>query len=378
MNALLSDLLNIDTQNPPGHERALCAYIEAYLKDAGCPVVVQELGSGRANIVSRIPGVRHEGALCLNGHLDTVPHGDEGWLTKPGVAVCRDGRLYARGASDMKSGLAALLYAFAAFARKGVRPDRDILFTGTADEESGGMGARALCESGLIDDVSEILIGEPTGCALGLAAKGALWLKVCVTGRASHGAYPERGVNAIDAAYRFADGVRALLSGHTHALLSPATATVTGISGGIRPNMVPDRAELVMDVRTTPDMDHGALLKSLQTLIEGMRRESENLNLTLEVLNNRMPVETRADCRLARNMDQCWQAVSGVPARETGLGFFSDGSIFLRHRPYDILLFGPGDSDQAHTPNESVALDAYHRATQAFERLLAREAHASA
>ena len=167
---------------------------------------------GRANVLARIPGRTHTKAPLLNGHLDTVPHGG-GWSSSAGAATQRDGKIYGRGASDMKSGLAALLYAFWDFARSGKAPRRDVLFAGICDEESGGLGACALAESGALNGVSSIVIGEPTELGMGLAAKGCLWLRLQVRGRTSHGAYPQRGINAIEGAFAFARALQADIAG---------------------------------------------------------------------------------------------------------------------------------------------------------------------
>lgn len=367
MERLLEHILNIDTQNPPGNERVLAEWIAAYLADAHCRVTVQHVAEGRANVVARIKGRKPGGALLLNGHLDTVPYGNAGWATPPGTATRSGEQLVARGASDMKSGLAAALFAFHEYARSGHTPERDILFAGTADEESGGAGAQALCESALLEGVGSIVIGEPTGNALGLAAKGAIWLKAKVSGRVSHGAYPERGVNAIEGAVHFSERVRSLLTGF-HPLLTPPTAAVTGLSGGVKQNMVPDEATLLMDVRTTPGMAHEALIASFHALASSM--SVDGLSIDLEVLNDRMAVTVSVDAPVVRALEASFESALGrVPGR-TGTAFFSDASVFLKHGTYDVVLFGPGESAQAHTPGERVSLQAYRDSVHVYSRLI--------
>jgi len=368
MERLLCDILNIDTQNPPGNERVLAEWIARYLADAPCGASVRPISGQRANVVARIPGHRREGALLLNGHLDTVPHGG-GWLTPPGTASQRDGCLHARGASDMKSGLAAALFAFREYARSGETPRTDILFAGTADEESGGLGAAALMESGEADGVGAIVIGEPTGNRPALAAKGAIWLRATVTGRVSHGAYPERGVNAIEGAMRFAEAVRGCLSG-AHPLLTPPTATVTGLTGGIKQNMVPDRAELLMDVRTVPGAAHAALIDTFQAAARAL--SVHGLWIDLEVLNDRAAVTVGEDAPIVRALTACCREELGEAPNPVGTAFFSDASIFLKYGRFDAALFGPGESDQAHTPNERVSLAAYRDSIRVYRALIAR------
>lgn len=367
MEGLLEQILNIDTQNPPGNERVLAEWIAAYLSDAPCQVTMQPVAEGRANVVARIKGRKPGGALLLNGHLDTVPYGSAGWATPPGTATRSGDRLIARGASDMKSGLAAALFAFRAYACSGHTPETDILFAGTTDEESGGTGARALCESALLEGVSSIVIGEPTGNALGLAAKGAIWLKAKVSGRVSHGAYPERGVNAIEGAMRFSERVRVLLTGR-HPLLTPPTAMVTGLLGGVKQNMVPDEATLLMDVRTTPGMAHEALIASFRALARSM--SVDGLSIDLEVLNDRMSVTVSEDAPVVRALEASFESALGRAPGRTGTAFFSDASVFLKYGAYDVVLFGPGESDQAHTPGECVSLQAYRDSAHVYGQLI--------
>lgn len=357
MENLLYDILNIDTQNPPGNERILAEYVKDYLSDTPCEVTVQPIGEGRANVIARLRGKSSAGAVMLNGHLDTVPNG-LGWTSDPQNAVTRDGRVYARGASDMKSGLAAMLCAFRERALSGRTPERDVLFVGTCDEESGGLGAKAAAEAGVLDGVEVILIGEPTDLGLGLAAKGCLWLKIRAAGRTSHGAYPGRGVNAIDGLYGFVQALKKEVEGGSHPLLGPATATLTTLRGGVKANMVPDQAEAVVDARTLPGTDHAALIGRIDALAARYSEENAGLNVSVEVVNNRLPVETRPDSPWARKLDALWKQRHGRPMKRAGTAFFSDASVFLRYADCDVVQFGPGESALAHTPNESVSLAA--------------------
>lgn len=373
METLLCDILNIDTQNPPGNERVLAEWIARYLGDTPCAVTVQPISERRANIIARIPGKTREGALMLNGHLDTVPHG-AGWNTPPGTARIREGWVYARGASDMKSGLAAALYAFREFARSGGTPRTDIVFAGTADEESGGLGASALMESGEADGVSAIVIGEPTENRPGLAAKGALWLRATVAGRASHSAYPERGVNAIEGAVRFSEAVRGLLGG-SHPLLTSPTAAITGLTGGIKQNMVPDRAELLMDVRTVPGMDHAALIDAFRAAAREL--SAQGFAVGFEVINDRPAVTVREDAPVVKMLAACCRAEFGCDREPVGTAFFSDASVFLKYGAFDVALFGPGEREQAHTPNERVSLAAYRDSVRVYRALIERWARDS-
>lgn len=371
MEKLLFDLLNMDTRNPPGNERIAAAFIRDYLSDAPCDARLQGENALRCNVVARVRGQAPGGALLLNGHLDTVPSG-EGWHSDPVKAIQRDGRIYARGASDMKSGLAAMLYAFRRLALSGRVPAHDVIFAGTYDEESFGDGAHTLSKSGELDGVTSVVIGEPTGNGLGLASKGCIWLRACVSGRTSHGAYPERGVNAVEAALQWAGLVKDAVGAGEHPLLGAPSATITRISGGVKANMVPDRAEITMDIRTLPGTRNAALTETARAGARSLMRAQPGLLIEPFVDNDRPPVETDENAPVAALLSECFCSELGRAPARTGSAFFSDASVFLQYGAFDTVLFGPGESALAHTPDESVSLDAYRDCVRVYEALLKR------
>ncbi len=373
MEQLLNDLLRIPTANPPGNERALATFIAEHLRDTPCEVSCQDVAEGRANVTAILRGKSRENALLLNGHLDTVPFG-AGWDTDP-IEPVRDGDwLRARGASDMKSGLAAMLYAFRQFALGGKQPERDVIFLGTADEEAYGLGAHAAGKAGLLAHVGTAIIGEPTGNRIGVASKGVLWLQVQAAGRTCHGAYPDRGINAVRLAVSLADGIESLLAGQRHPLLGNSTCTITQISGGIKINMVPDACDMLLDIRATPGVDQDGLLQDALGLAEMLERAHPGARITLTALTNRPPVLAEADGAAVRRLGEIVGGVTGRQAEHTGTAFFSDASVFCRYKAAEYILFGPGESDQAHQPNERVSLAQYRQAVAVYQQVLAEMA----
>lgn len=368
---LLRRVIGTVTVNPPGGEEALARLLAEELEKAGLVCQVRPFAPGRANILARLPGREPElPALMLNGHLDTVPFGDRDlWQTPPEEAVVEDGILRGRGASDMKSGLCAAAFALATLAEEGFVPRRDILFLGTGDEESQGLGAQAAVEAGWLEGVGEMVIGEPTGNGLGVASKGTLWLEITLRGRTSHGAYPWEGINAAETACALVGEIKALVGGETHPYLTSPTCTLTRIDGGVKSNMVPDLCRMIFDVRTVPGVDH-------QTLIRRAREACDRLcgpagvQWELAVLTNRMAVETDPHGALAEEMSRAVAAVTGKEPQLCGTGFFSDASIFLRSCSLPVVLFGPGASSEAHKPNETLVLERYYEAAACYRQLL--------
>lgn len=371
---LLCETVETVTANPPGGEEKLAKRLAGYLSGMGCEAWVEKFAPGRANLISVLNGREHGPALMLNGHLDTVPFGEEeAWKTPPVQAVIRDGILYGRGASDMKSGLCAALYAFGTLASQGFIPQNDILFVATGDEESMGLGAQAVVDSGLLEQAGKIVIGEPTGNRIAVASKGTLWLKITTKGKTSHGAYPLEGINAIGAALTFYGRVKALIQTGLHPYLSEPTCTLTMLSGGVKTNMVPDTCEMALDIRTVPPISHPALLKQIAKAACETEQLYSGAQISFSVLNDRAAVEILPEHELVRDLQTSVEAVCGGPAELSGTGFFSDASIFLKNRSIPVILFGPGESAEAHKPNESVRLESYFDSAACYQNFLLRQ-----
>ena len=371
-NALLlfEQIMGFDTQNPPGHEKPLAEFITGYLKTAGEDAKVSEICEGRANVVARIIGGSGK-PLILCGHMDTVPCGDPSrWHCSPVGLTSEGGLLRGRGSSDMKSGLAAMLYAFRQYCGLKEKPQCDILFFGTADEESDGMGARALLGESALKNVAAVVIGEPTGNQIALASKGVLWLDFLIKGRASHAAYPHDGINAVDMAYELAARIEKLCRGYTHKYLTPPSCTITGITGGVKVNMVPDSCALTLDVRTVPALAHSVLLLQINETARALCAGHPGLDITLDVRGNRPAVETCADNETVRRLSDIRTSVCGTPTEYMGTGYFSDASVFVGAGAVPAVLFGPGLPDQAHVPDEYVETDAYLKSVRCYEALI--------
>ncbi len=368
---LLKEILSIASVNEECRERDVAEYFENYFKETGWKSYLQDISPKRANYILDVPGDAGRGYDLWNGHMDTVPYGDvSAWDTDPRVPVIKDGRIYGRGASDMKGGLAAMAYALHYVWKKRLRPRKAVRFAVTCDEEKGGEGARALIEGGLLGTPDFLLIGEPTDCKLGVAQKGCLWLSVSVRGRTSHGAYPWMGVNALEAGFAFCEQVKGLVRKYEHPLLGQATAAVTRAEGGVADNMIPDKAEFVMDIRCVPVISHSRLLAQIEELREACEEGAQGLEITVGIRNERIPVEIESKHPAVCRLRGAAEALAGKEPEDTGISFFTDASILTREREIPTLLFGPGDPALCHRVNESMALDNYYEAIEVFVNIL--------
>lgn len=367
----LMEVLKIPTVNGKDNEKALAIFLRDFLKECGVSAVVQDIDSRHANVVGVLEGKSKE-TVIWNGHLDTVPYGKIGeWKTDPSVPSKKNGCIYARGASDMKSGLAAMAYVLGSMKEKGYVPSRTIYFCGTCDEEKNGMGAKHLLEAQTLGEPALLLIGEPTGLQPGTAQKGCIWLRMKLHGRTSHGAYPEQGINAIEYGIRIFQDLKRKLKEHSHGLLGSPTCQITKAEGGIVPNMTPDTAEFMLDIRVIPGITSWMAGEWLQKIIEGYRQETDGeLEVEVHIQNDRQAIEIPAGSPWLKKLQ--WELkLAGLSKEPIGISYFTDASILAKGIPSTpVLLFGPGQPEMAHKPNEYVEIEKYLQYIKILKRFL--------
>ena len=358
--ALTRKLVQFDTRNPPGGEEACARFLAELLQGAGFEVRQHAFAEGRINLIARGPGASHRAPLCLSGHLDTVPLGEAPWRRDPLAGIVEGDRLYGRGASDMKSGVAAMVAAACS-----VGPHPDMCLVLTAGEENGCEGARFLAQGGYLPDrLGALVVGEPTANVPLVGHKGVLWLEVEVSGRTAHGSAPELGDNAV---YKAARLVRRLerfaFDGAAHPVLGGPTLNVGMIRGGANINSVPDRAVVSVDIRTVPGVRHAVVREAVANCSD----ESP-------------VVRTLADmASVASDPSHEWIAyVFDVVADRTGkrpdaqgAAYFTDAAVLRTagNAPPTVIL-GPGEPSQAHRTDEFVLLDRIDQARGIYTDLL--------
>ena len=198
---LTQDLIRINSENPPGNEKAIAAFVSAYLKKMGLKPKTYTFYKQRDNCMAVLKGEKSRRSLLITPHLDTVPAG-RGWTFGPFSGALHKGRIYGRGATDCKGNLAVALEVFSSLTEDQVRLKNDLIFLATADEETGsGKGLVPLLNKNIIRPAFALILDSDEFNII-TAQKGLIHFKVKVTGRKAHGAYPERGINAIDQAIR--------------------------------------------------------------------------------------------------------------------------------------------------------------------------------
>ena len=366
---LLKELLSIPSVNGESNECEIAEFVYRYLKSHGVQTTIQYIDKSHANVIAVIPG-KKEQTIIWNGHLDTVPYGKrKEWDTDPEIPKEKEGKIYARGASDMKSGLAAMVYLMGELGRMEGRPENTICFLGTCDEEKGGAGAKYILKENKMPQAELLLIGEPTGCQLGVAQKGCLWIEYSVNGKMSHGAYPWEGCNAIEYGMKVFAQLKNWIEKFEHEILGKATAQITMVHGGEVPNMTPDYVRFTVDIRTVPGIARQTILEKMKKIGKNLYEESSgDVKVEIQILNERRYIELSKDNYWLRRFKDCLKK-EGESVREVGINYFTDASILtVANETMPVLLFGPGEPYMAHKANEYIEIEKYEK----YIRLLCR------
>jgi succinyl-diaminopimelate desuccinylase len=347
-------------------EAIAAAVVERQMRDWGWPVTVVEVAPGRPNVVAVVEGGGGPGpTLMFEGHSDVVTEGDLGsWSVDPFGAELRDGRIWGRGSADMKGGVSAMLHAVRALQLSGPFPGRVVVAV-LVDEEGLMLGAKhfaATWRSLVGGDIDGVIVCEPEAGEVCTVAKGAIRLRLEVTGAMAHGAMPQHARNPITVAGEIVRTLSAVETGlqsryGTHEHLGPAYITPTVLLAGDTDqiNVIPARATLCLDVRTVPGVDHEQLVRDVVAAARAVA-EPAGVGVTVVVVDDRPPVDTPRDHPVVVALVAAHQAVTGSPATYGGVPGATDGTILSRDGGLATVVYGPGGKWIAHQADEFVAV----------------------
>lgn len=359
---IAQDLIRFPSINPPGDEARCIAYLGKLLERAGFAVETHEFAPGRPSIVARREGAPDEAPLCFTGHVDVVPLGGNPWTRSPFAAEAAEGKLFGRGSSDMKSGIAAFLAAVTKLGAR--RLSRGITLAITAGEETGCEGAFDLVGRGVLGAASLLIVAEPTSNELILAHKGSLRLAVTARGKTAHSSMPHLGENAIYAASDWMGSLRRLDFPARHPLLGCTTLCVTTIHGGLNLNSVPDAATFTVDVRSIPDLPHADIKQALRAAI-GPEAE-------VAVVMDVPGFSTRADDEALGPVIAAYEKVRGRPPVPRGAPYFTDASALTPgFGGVPTVVLGPGEMEQAHQTDEYCVIQRIEEACEIYAEVIA-------
>lgn len=368
--ALTAALVAIDSRNPdlvpggPG-EMACGRFLADVLSQWGFAVSLQEIAPNRCNVLARI-GPPGRSPLLLNGHLDVV--GTDNMVHEPFNPEIRDGRMYGRGSTDMKSGIASMCVAAARAATRGALAS-EIIIAAVCDEEFESIGTRALLKDGL--RATGAIVTEPTRLAVCPAHRGFAWVRVDIFGHAAHGSRYDLGVDAIRHAGLLLAALDEMdataLPLHVHRLLGRASLHAATIRGGTGWSTYPDHCTLQIERRTLPGETGEGVQQEIEAICAQIqaRRPSFHAEVTLELYQ---PASDLAeDAPLTQSVIAALVKQS-LPAPVEGLSCWTDAALF-QAAGIPALCFGPGDIALAHSAEEWVALTDIEQATAVLENV---------
>ncbi|SEL85538.1 M20 family metallopeptidase [Nonomuraea pusilla] len=369
-------LVRIPSTNDPAKGRSelpAAELVAARMREWGWEPVVYEAAPGRPNVVAVVEGGGGDGpTLMFEGHTDVVTEGDlSTWTVDPFGGEIRDGRLWGRGSADMKSGLAAALYATRALQLAGPFPGR-IKVCALADEEGLMIGAHHFVEQGLAADVDGAVVAEPEAGEICAVAKGALRLRVDLTGKMAHGAMPQHGRNPIQAVGTLLVALRGLqeeLQGRhpAHEHLGEVYVTPTVVTAGTEEqvNVIPATASVFVDVRTVPGVDHKEVTDTVTDTVAALAA-ADGITAEVTVLVDRPPVDVPLDTPVVAALAAAHRDVTGEEPVYGGVPGSTDGTVLTHWGGVPSVVYGPGGKWIAHQADEYVEVDEIVRCTRVF------------
>jgi acetylornithine deacetylase len=352
---LLQDLVAIDSVNPSlvaggAGEGAMATHVRGWADAAGLAVEVLEAQPGRPSVVVRGGDAAGGPTLLLCGHLDTV---GVGGMREPHTPRVDGDRLYARGAYDMKAGLAAALVTCRDAARAGI--GGEVIVAAVADEEHASLGVQEVLAH---VDADAAIVTEPTELTVATAHKGFVWVEVEVVGRAAHGSRPHLGVDAIlktgPVLIALAD-LDARLAARRHPRLGPGSLHASLISGGLEESTIPDRCLLTIERRTLPGETAADVERDVADLLAACRTADPALVTHQRTTMVREPFEVADATPVVRAVAEGVTGVLGRDAELAGVSYWADAA-FIADAGIPTVLFGPA-GDGAHAEVEWVSLD---------------------
>ncbi len=371
---LLRDLVRLPSVNPMGrtlqssdlYEERVSAYLEAFFRALDVSWERQTVAPQRSNVVARFesPGARR--TIVFEAHQDTVP--TDNMTIDPFAGIIENGRLYGRGACDIKGGMAAMLTAFARLVRTKPAGAANIVMACTVDEEHTFLGVQELVKRGLKADFA--VVAEPTCLQIVNAHKGVCRWTLSTPGRSCHSSAPEQGINAIYRMGRLLTAIETyaaeLRQSRSDAVLGPPTLSVGRIEGGTSVNTVPDHCRIEIDRRLIP----GEQAEATPHLLSAFLKESARIDFPFECspLYINCPALGRDKSgELVALLGQCIDSLKA--SHEVIVVPYGTDASTLAEAGIPSVVFGPGNIAQAHTRDEWVPLDEVEQAAEILYRL---------
>lgn len=351
-------------------EEAAARWVEARCREIGLETAFEFVQPGRPNVIAWLRGSsqRSGRVLMFEGHTDVVTEGDPAaWTDPPFSAAIRDGRIYGRGANDMKAGLVCALIALRALKQSGAQLNGDIVLGAVCDEEGHMIGIKHFVERGHADRVTAAIVCEPEENHLCVAQKGVMWIRVVIGGVMAHGAMPLTGVNSAYPAARFLSGVHALeerliVAHPADPFLGQPSITPTIVqspprgAGEAQKNVMPGATEIMLDIRLIPGQNPEDIAARVEALVKAAVAVDPRLSYTCEVIEVRHPTKTDRAHPIVTTLAAAFTDVTGREPIYGGVPGSTDGTILNARKGISIVTCGPGDIHIPHHVDEWVSI----------------------
>lgn len=368
---LTRDLVRFNTVNPPGAERACAQYAGKLLEDAGFQVDYYEFADARTSVIATIGGNADKPPICFTGHIDVVPLGMATWVRDPFAGELDGDRVFGRGTTDMKSGIAAFLVAAIRLAPY-LKNTAGLVIVLTASEEVGCEGAKFLAERKLLQRAGAIVVAEPTDNYPYIGHKGLCWLEIETTGKTAHGSMPEQGENAILKMNKVITELERFDWQHQcgvdcHAVMGKPTMNIATLHAGLNTNSVPDAARLTVDMRTVPGIEHPHLCRTVQALIGDLG--------TVRKIVDTPTLYSEPDEWVESVFEIAAPFVGGRPTPKT-IMFSTDGADLKRGYAEQgsgnipAVIIGPGEPSIAHQIDEWCSIRRLEQSVGMYEKIM--------
>jgi acetylornithine deacetylase ArgE len=365
---IATELIKFDTSGPPAREQPCAEWIKDFLEDAGLETELQIVEKDRANVVGKIGEGKGPG-LVLSGHIDVVLAGDpELWeISGPFKPVVHEGKLYGRGACDMKGPDACILNAVKDLANEDFKRQLSVAFT--AGEDTGGWFVTKVIEENLISDKDAAygIIPEPSMMDIIPVHKGGGGAVIKILGKAAHSSRPDIGINANQKAADFLIALRELqgrLNNTRHPLLGLTTVECTMMEGGFKSNIIPDSAKLTLNTRLIPvHKEPETSRKWFEDIIQELGANDPEFRA--EIVSHRAsePLDVPLDSEIVKFL------VKKLGKEPVGAPYYTEAVDYTR-AGIPTVICGPGSIDQAHTADEWISLEQINIAVKTFKEAI--------
>jgi succinyl-diaminopimelate desuccinylase len=364
LNKILKDLVKIPTENPPGKTDEIITYLisDVFKESDGFYNEIMNYdkkGIELKNLITRIGTGKEK--IILSGHLDVVPVGEKSrWKYPPFSAEVINGKMYGRGACDMKGGLTMLIGTLLNLKKHSeFLAKYTIILIASADEEAGMTGAYNCVRNGIMKDSILLIVGEPTDMNIGIAEKGLLWADIHIYGKAGHASTPELGINSIECTLNLIPQLHKCLDNIENRVLGNSTLNIGRISGGIANNIVPEKTILSVDYRYIPEQDYMKLNENIRAIDASPCRSEVKITHTLPA------IQTDTGNLFIQNLKK-------INGKEfIGLPYATDAGVLVQIKnPVPFVIYGPGDPGVIHKPNEYIEIGDVLKATEILSQTI--------